>query len=60
MHLSCFLVVTSVLQHKHKVDDVELTVKSYSDEDIKAEVIVSNISPRASHFTVIHGPGKNG
>ena len=39
-------MVTSVLQHKQKVDDVELTVKPYSDEDIKAEVIVSDISPR--------------
>ncbi|XP_067055693.1 transcription intermediary factor 1-alpha-like isoform X1 [Acropora muricata] len=30
-------VITSVLQHKHKVDGVELTLKP-SDEDIKAEV----------------------
>ena len=53
MHLSCFLVVTSVLQHKQKVDDVELSVKSYSDEDIKAEVIMSDICPRTSHFIII-------
>ena len=43
MHLSYFSVVTSVLQHNEKVDDVKLTLKPYSDEDIKAEVIVSDI-----------------
>ena len=47
-------MVTSVLQHKQEVDDVELTVKPYSDEDINTEVIVTGISPRKSHFIVIY------
>ena len=46
-----FLVVTSVLQDKQKVDDVALTVKPYSFEDIEAEVTVL---PRTSHFIVIY------
>ena len=54
MNPSCFLVVTSVVQHKHKVDDMELTVKRYSDEDTKAEVIVPGIPPRTRHFTAIY------
>lgn len=54
-HLTCFLVVKSVVQHKHKVDDVDLTVKRYnSDEDIRAEVIMSDIPPRTSHFIAIY------
>ena len=44
-------MVTSVLQDKQKVDDVALTVKPYSFEDIEAEVTVP---PRTSHFIVIY------
>ena len=54
MNLSCFLVVTSVVQHKHEVDGMELTVKRYADEDIKAEVIVPGLPPRTSHFTYFY------
>ena len=54
MSRSCFSVVTSVVQNKHKVDCMELTVKRYSDDDIKAEVIVPGPPPRKSHFIAIY------
>ena len=54
MNPSCFSVVTSVVQTKHKVEGMELTVKRYSDEDIKAEVIVPGLPPRTSHFIAIY------
>ena len=33
---------------------MELTVKRYSDDDIKAEVIVPGPPPRKSHFIAIY------